>query len=103
VIPPTILQAELELRRVVERRQGGDIPGCIAAYAEIARDHVKSLRPLDPIRLEISERVLSVLEWATLMLQTRRAYLAEELHLLRKVNSFLGAKQSAGPRFRLDL
>jgi hypothetical protein len=103
MIPSSIIAAEQELRRVIERRQGRDIPGCLAAYGEIAGNEVKSLLPGDPIRLQICERVLSVLEWARLTLLTRRACLADDLRLLRKTDRFLGAKQSAGPQFRLDL
>jgi hypothetical protein len=103
VIPSSITAAEQELRRVIERRQGGDISKCLAAYGEIAGNQVQSLLPGDPIRLQICERVLSVLEWARLMLQTRRASLAEDLRLLRKADRFLGARLSVGPRFRLDL
>jgi hypothetical protein len=103
VIPSSIVKAESDLRRAVERRQEGDISKCIAAYGELARNQVQSLLPGDPIRLEISEHVISVLEWARLMLQTRRASLAEDLRLLRTADRFLGAELSAAPRFRLDL
>jgi hypothetical protein len=103
MIPSSIIAAEQELRRVIERRQGGDIPKCLAAYGEIAGNQVNSLPPGDPIRLQICKRVLSVLEWARLTLLTRRAGLADDLLLLRKADRFLNAKLSAGPRFRLDL
>jgi hypothetical protein len=103
MIPSPIVAAEQELRRVIERRQARDIPKCVAAYGEIAANQVKSLPPGDPIRLQICESVLSVLKWARLMLQIRRATLAEDLRLLRKVDRFLGAKPSIRPRFRLDL
>jgi hypothetical protein len=103
MIPSSIVAAEQELRRVVERRQARDIPPCIAAYGEAAENQVKSLPPGDPIRLQICESVLPVLKWARLVLQIRRATLAEDLRLLGKVDRFLGAKQSAAPRFRFDL
>jgi hypothetical protein len=103
VIPSPIVEAESELRRAIERRQEGDISKCIAAYGEIAANQVKSLQQGDPIRLPILERVLRVLEWARLMIQTRRASQAEDLRLLRKVGRFLSAKPNADARFRLDL
>jgi hypothetical protein len=103
VIPSPILKAETELRRVLERRQAGDIFKCITAYGEIAENQIKSLHPGDPIRRQVCERVLSVLKWARLMLQTRRATIAEELRLLRKVDRFLGDKPSAVPQVQLDL
>lgn len=103
MIPSSILTAEKELRRAIERRREGDISKCISAYAEIAEREVQPLHPGDPVRLKICERVLSVLKWATLMLQTRRAVLAEELRLLQNVDRFLDAKPSAGLRFHLDL
>jgi hypothetical protein len=103
VIPSPMVKAETELRRAVERRQEGDISKYIAAYGEIAGTHVNSLLPGDPIRLQICERVLSVLKWARLTLLTRRASLAGDLLRLRKADRFLGAKLSAGPRFHLDL
>lgn len=103
MIPSSIIAAEQELCRVIERRRGGDIPKCLSAYAEIAGNQFQSLPPGDPIRLQIRERVLSVLEWARLTLLTRRASLADDLRLLRKADRFLGAKLSAGPQLRLDL
>jgi len=103
MIPSSIVEAESELRRAIERRREADISKCIAAYGEIARSRLKSLPPGDPIRLQICERVLSVLKWARLMLQTRRAGLADDLRLLRKADRFLGAKLSTAPQFRLDL
>jgi hypothetical protein len=103
MIPSSIIAAERELRCVIERRQGCDIPGCLAAYCELAENQVKSLPPGDPIRLQICESVLSVLKWAGLVLRIRRATLAQDLRLLRKADRFLSAKVSAGPRFRLDL
>jgi hypothetical protein len=102
VIPSPIVKAESELRSAIERRQD-DISKCVAAYGEIAGNQVKSLSQGDPIRLEILEGVLRVLEWARLMLLTRRVSQAEDLRLLRKVDRFLSAKPDAAPRFRLDL
>ncbi len=107
MIPSSIVTAESELRRAIERRHEGDIAKCIAVYGEIAANQVISLPPGDPIRVQILKSVLLVLEWARLMLQTRRASRAEDLLLLRKVDRFLSAKPNAGlssnPRFHLDL
>jgi hypothetical protein len=90
MIPPSIDTAEQELRRVIERRQTGDVSKCIAAYADTAKQQLKSLLPGDPARLEIYERVRSVLDWGTVMLQTRRSFLADDLRALQKTHRFLG-------------
>jgi len=103
VIPSSIIAAEQELRRVIERRQAGDISKCLSAYGEIARNQIESLLPDDPLRRQICERVISVLGWARLMLHTRRSALAEDLRVLQRANCFLAAEPNAGPRFRLDL
>jgi hypothetical protein len=103
MIPSSITAAEQELRGVIERRQADDISKCLAVYGEVAGNHVKSLPPGDPIRLQICERVLSVLEWARLMLQIRRARMAEDLRVLHKADRFLSTRLSSSPRFRLDL
>jgi len=103
VIPSSITAAEQELRRVIERRQASDITKCLAAFGEVAGNQVTALPLGDPIRLQICERVLSVLEWARLMLGIRRARLDEELALLRKADRFLGTGLNSSPRFRLDL
>jgi hypothetical protein len=103
VIPSSIIAAEQELRRVIERRQAGDISKCLADYGETARKQLDSLLPEDPVRRHVCERVLSVLNWAKLMLHTRRSTLAEELRVLQRTHRFLGAETSSSPRFRLDL
>jgi hypothetical protein len=103
-----MIAAEQELRRVIERRQAGDISQCLTAYGETARKQLESLLPDDPARRQTCERVLSVLNWAKLMLHTRRSALAEELRVLQRTHRFLGAEllrtePGAGPRFRIDL
>jgi hypothetical protein len=103
MIPFPILAAERELRLVIERRRAGDISKCLAAYGEVARQQVNCLRPNDPVRRQVCERVLSVLDWARLMLNTRRSILAENLRALQRTQRFLGTEPSAGPRFRQDL
>jgi hypothetical protein len=108
VIPSSILDAERELRRVIERRQAGDISQCLAAYGETADLQLKSLRRDDPVRRQIFESVLYVLGWAKLMLHTRRSTLAENLRALQRTHRFLGAElrgtePGPGPRFRIDL
>jgi hypothetical protein len=90
MISPSIDTAEQELRRVIERRQAGDVPKCIAAYIETARHQINSLLPDDPARVKIYERVRSVLDWGTAMLQTRRSFIADDLRTLQKTNRFLG-------------
>ena len=102
MIPRAIATAEQELRRAIERRQTGDISRCLAAYGEAARNHFESLRSDDPMRIQMFEQVLSVLEWARLMIQTQRSIWAEELRALDRMDRFLGAEPSGGPRLRLD-
>lgn len=103
MIPSSMIAAERELRRVIERRQTGDISKCLASYGETARKQLESLLPEDPVRRHVCERVLSVLNWAKLMLYTRRSTLAEELRFLQRTHRFLGVDASSSPRFRLDL
>jgi hypothetical protein len=103
VIPTSITVAEQNLRRAIERRQVGDVAKYFAAYAQVAEYQFKLLCPSDPIRLQISERVLSVLAWTTLMLHTQRAILADDLRAMQRANNFLGANLSAGSRFHRDL
>lgn len=108
MIPSSMVAAEQELRRVIERRHTGDMSKCIAAYGETARNQVESRPPGDPVRLEICERVLAVLDWALLMLHTHRSTLAEDVRVLQKAHCFLGAElpgrePSGIPRFRMDL
>jgi hypothetical protein len=92
VIPsPVVEAAERELRGVIERRSGGDIAKCLADYGEIARKQIESVGLDDPARRQTCERVLSVLDWARLMLLTRRSALSEDLRVLQKAQSFLGA------------
>jgi len=103
VIPSSIMAAERELRLVIERRRAGDISKCLAAYGETAGNQIRGLLPEDPVRRQIYERVLSVLDWAMLMLYTRRSILAENLRAIQRTQRFLGAEPSAGPRFHQDL
>lgn len=103
MIPSSILNAERELRRAIERRQSGAIPQCLLALREIAGNQLKSFGPGDPVRVQTCQRVLSLLEWSRLMLQTQRARLAEDLRLLGKTDRFLAAKMSDVSRLRLDL
>jgi hypothetical protein len=103
VIPSSIIAAERELRRVIERRQAGDISKFLTEYGETARKQLESLLPEDPVRRQVCERVLSVLDWAKLMLYTRRSALADDLRVLQRAHLFLGAETSSSPRFHLDL
>ena len=108
MIPSSIIAAEQELRRVIERRQAGDISQCLSAYGETARKQLESILPHDPAHRQICERVLSVLNWAKLMLHTRRSTLAEELRVLQRTHRFLGAERlDTAPgtdlRLRIDL
>jgi hypothetical protein len=103
VIPSSIIAAEQELRRVIEKRQAGDISKFLTAYGDTTRKELESLLPEDPVRRHVSERVLSVLNWAKLILYTRRSTLAEELRVLQRAHRFLRAEASSSPRFRLDL
>lgn len=104
MIPSSVVAAEEQLRRVIERRQGADIPEYLAAYARVAGNQFHLLPPGDPVRRQICERVLSVLGWARLTLLTRRAGLADDLRHLRKADRFFGETfDGAVPRFRLDL
>jgi len=108
MIPSPIIAAEQELRRVMERRQGGDISQCLDTYGETARKQLESILPGDPAHRQICEHVLSVLNWAKLMLHTRRSTLAEDLRALQRTHRFLGAERlstepGADPRIRIDL
>jgi hypothetical protein len=98
-----MVEAETELRRVIERRQAGDVSTTLAAYGEIARKQLESLASDDPARREIHEHIRSLLDWAKLMLRTRRSTLAEDLRILQRMHRFLGSGSSAGPRFHIDL
>jgi hypothetical protein len=107
MIPSSIQTAERELRRVIERLRAEDVAPCLAAYGETVQKQVEPLLPSDPVRFEICESVRALLDWATLMLYTRRSVLAEELRALQRTHCFLGAEQrcakpASNPGFRLD-
>jgi hypothetical protein len=103
MIPLPMVEAETELRRIIERRKAGDVSTSLAAYGEIARKQLESLPLGDPARREIHEHIRSLLNWAKLMLYTRRSTLAEDLRILQRLHRFLGAGSGAGPRFHFDL
>jgi hypothetical protein len=98
-----MVEAERELRLVIERRQVGDVSTSLAAYGEIARKQLESLASDDPARREIHDHIRALLDWAKLMLHTRRSTLAEDLRILQRIHRFLGAGSSAVPRFHIDL
>jgi hypothetical protein len=103
MIPIAITKAERELRRIIGSRYPGDVSSYVNAFGEIARQQVDSLPGGHPMRLEICHCVLDVLTWTRLMLQTRRAMLAEDLRLLQRTHRFLGSEPVNNSRFNLDL
>ncbi|SRR6266566_65498 len=102
MIPTSLAEAEQELRRVIERRQAGDVTQCLNTYREIAGFQI-GLLPDDPARSQIRERVFAVLEWARCMLQTQRAACVDEMWLLDRADRFLGAEPCVSPQLRLDI
>ncbi len=100
---PSIQAAERDLRHAIERGASEEISRSIAGFCEAADGELGRLVPGDPARRRMLEQVLSTLEWARQMLQTRRAQQAGELSLLGAANRFQGREPVRDPHFQLDL
>ena len=103
MIPETLEIRERELRRAVERRQFDAVDSLINSYCALADEHLSSLAVGNPVRYEIVTRVLSVLEWARLMLYTGRADCSEQLDRLFRANRYLDKPDRIDSSVQIDL
>jgi hypothetical protein len=103
MIPEVLELREKELRLAVERRQFGAVDSLIASFCGLADEHLGSLTPDNPIRYEIITRVLTVLEWARLMLYTARADCSDQLERLFWANRYLDRPDRVELGVQLDL
>jgi hypothetical protein len=103
MIPEVLETREKELRRAVERRQFDAVDSLIASFCGLADEHIVSLTADNPLRVEIVTRVLTVLEWARLMLCTARADCSEQLDRLFWANRYLERPDHAELGVQVDL
>jgi hypothetical protein len=103
MIPQALDIRERELRRAVECRQFAAADSLIASFCGLADEHISSLSAGNPLRYEIVTRVLTVLEWARLMLCTARADCSEQLDRLFWANRYLDRPDRAELGVQIDL
>ena len=103
MIPEALELRERELRRAVERHQFDAADSLIASFCGLADEHIGALPADGPDRYEIVTRVLTVLEWARLMLCTARADCSEQLDRLFWANRYLDRPDRADLGVQVDL
>jgi hypothetical protein len=103
MIPLCLDSVEVELRCVIARCQTGDALTLIAVYGNLAAGQIKQLAPDDSGGPQLCAHVISVLNWASYMLQAHRSSIAEELRSIQKASRFLNTRPESIPVFGLDL
>jgi hypothetical protein len=94
MIPEPLLEYEHRLRRAVERRQYGDLPGLLAEMRLIADQH---RRP------DVAKWMRGTIGWARLMVIAQRQFWADELDCLPMVSRYLAQSMEPPTGVCLDL
>jgi hypothetical protein len=89
MIPKPLLEHERRLRRAVERRQYGDLPGLFEEMRLIADQH---RRP------DVAKFMRGTINWARLMVIAQRQVWADEMDCLPMLSRYLdrGTKTPSG-------
>lgn len=103
MIPASIDTAEHELRCAIERRLAPDVPRFISAYLGVVLQELKPYAPDDPVQLAVRDRVISMLDWADLMLRTQRSALVDDLKVLQNATCFLALSPGGRAHLHLDI
>jgi hypothetical protein len=103
MIPESLENRETELRRAVEGRQFEAADMQIASFCRVADEYIAAFPKGSLERYEILTRVLTVLEWARLMLCTSRAECSNQLDRLFWANRYLDMPDRTEAGLQFDL
>lgn len=101
MIPETLTQLELRLKRASERREYAAIERLALALGDAARLEIGKLDPDDPAVAVIAKHVLDVLEDSRILTLVGRTKASEELRSLCFLQRYIPSRRPRRPRLHL--